>query len=80
MIDWRRILGIAAVVGLASPALLATPSAPGSESTPTSALIGQNRSVQAAPALSDIGRLADFQAMFDRDRGKTRIVLLMSPT
>ena len=34
----------------------------------------------AQPTLSDLHGVADLQARFNRDAGKTRLVLLLSPT
>jgi hypothetical protein len=34
----------------------------------------------SAPALRDITRITDLQTIFERDAGKIRIVLLLSPT
>jgi hypothetical protein len=34
----------------------------------------------SAPVLRDINRISDLQTTFERDAGKLRIVLLLSPT
>jgi hypothetical protein len=34
----------------------------------------------SAPVLRDINRIGDLQTAFERDAGKVRIVLLLSPT
>ncbi len=37
-------------------------------------------SADAAPTLTDVRRADDFAAAFDGDRGRPRLVVLMSPT
>lgn len=34
----------------------------------------------AKPSIGDVQKIEDFQALFDADRGKYRIVVLLSPT
>jgi hypothetical protein len=43
-------------------------------------LAAQTPVVPSAPALRDINRITDLQSTFERDAGKVRIVLLLSPT
>jgi hypothetical protein len=40
----------------------------------------QAPATDTAPALQDLGGVADLRALFDADRDKVRIVLLLSPT
>lgn len=36
--------------------------------------------IHAAPTLSDLKSVDELKALFNQDRGKTRLVLLLSPT
>lgn len=40
----------------------------------------QAPATNSAPALQDLSGVADLRALFDADRDKVRIVLLLSPT
>jgi hypothetical protein len=40
----------------------------------------QSTSAEAAPALQDLRGLGELRTLFERDRDKIRIVLLLSPT
>ena len=59
------------LAGLTSAALI------GATGTASRAL-AQAPATNAVPALQDLG--GDLHALFDADRGKVRIVLLLSPT
>jgi len=61
------------LAGLAGAALLgATTEAPRA--------LTQATATNAAPVLRELSGVADLRALFEADRGKVRIVLLLSPT
>lgn len=47
---------------------------------PTQVLDGQTTRPTAVPVLQDLHRVEELREMFNRDAGKVRIVLLLSPT
>jgi hypothetical protein len=56
-----------------------------SSAEPTAAVVGtakaeQSSKVDVSGNLTDLNRIEEFQAIFNQDAGKPRLILLLSPT
>ena len=68
--------GVALRLGVLAFAVFAA----GAGATPAAAPPASPAQPAATPAIGDIQKIDDLQALFDADKGRYRIVVLLSPT
>jgi hypothetical protein len=53
---------------------------PAAQQTAPGSMAGNGTPIVSAPVLTDMQRIEDLQTRFNRDTGKPRLILLLSPT
>lgn len=76
----KRIVALLALLLGGFVALLLLFVLPAAQQTAPGSMAGNGTPTVSAPVLTDMQRIEDLQTRFNRDTGKPRLILLLSPT